>query len=430
MVIVPTVLAIAPTAVIGPPSPDLSAPFIADYVIVTEPFVLPPFTPFMTSGLRIPTDFSEGGLAPVIISPDRTVLLPDGRTEIRATAQPGPAPVLVRVTAKETAAVTLTGGPVTLAFAVPNLVGEENAVVAVRIPASVFVAINRVSPDASLTVLFDPAPPTANDVERGSLGGGGVTPLGMPFDLRMEVRAADGTGIPLKNLAVPKPDGDASLPTVQVAMPVPGRYLNGGNGTFAYLLGLYDGTPSGGFLGYLRPPATFDGRAGTQTLEQPIDSFGGSLILPVDLAPSYVANHSADAHLWSGPTADAVDFGPVGEQFTLLTVVAPQVGFRINVYNPITKNYGWIDVDAVGPADAPATVTVLPTPTVMPSVPTITAVRPTLVQNVDAEAHLWSNPTTAAVDFGLVGRTGVIYTVIDQQMQRYFVVNEETGNYA
>ena len=430
VVIVPTVLAIAPTAVIGPPSPDLSAPFIADYVIVTEPFVLPPFTPFMTSGLRIPTDFSEGGLAPVIISPDRTVRLPDGRTEIRATAQPGPAPVLVRVTAKETAAVTLTGGPVTLAFAVPNLVGEENAVVAVRIPASVFVAINRVSPDASLTVLFDPAPPTANEVERGSLGGGGVTPLGMPFDLRMEVRAADGTGIPLKNLAVPKPDGDASLPTVQVAMPVPGRYLNGGNGTFAYLLGLYDGTPSGGFLGYLRPPATFDGRAGTQTLEQPIDSFGGSLILPVDLAPSYVANHSADAHLWSGPTADAIDFGPVGEQFTLLTVVAPQVGFRINVYNPITKNYGWIDVDAVGPADAPATVTVLPTPTVMPSVPTITAVRPTLVQNVDAEAHLWSNPTTAAVDFGLVGRTGVIYTVIDQQMQRYFVVNEETGNYA
>ena len=114
----------------------------------------------------------------------------------------------------------------------------------------------------------------------------------MPFDLRMEVRAADGRGIPLKNLADPKPDGDASLPTVQVAMPVPGRYLNGGKGTFAYLLGLQDGTPSGGFLGYLRPPATFDGRAGTQTLEQPIDSFGGSLILPVDLVPSYVANHS------------------------------------------------------------------------------------------------------------------------------------------
>ncbi|NDB19631.1 MAG: carboxypeptidase regulatory-like domain-containing protein, partial [Proteobacteria bacterium] len=430
VVIVPTVLAIAPTAVIGPPSPDLPAPFIADYVIVTEPFVLPPFTPFMTSGLRIPTDFSEGGLEPVVISPDRTIRLPDGRTELRATAQPGPAPIVVRVNAKETAAVTLTGGPVTLAFAVPNLVGEENAVVAVRIPASVFVAINRVAPDGSLTVIFDPAPPTANDVERGSLGGGGVTPLGMPFDLRMEVRAADGTGIPLKNLADPKPDSDASLPTVQVAMPVPGRYLNGGMGTFAYLLGLHDGTPSGGFLGYLRPPATFDGRAGTQTIEQPIDSFGGSLILPVDLVPSYVANHSADAHLWSGPTADAIDFGPVGEQFTLLTVVAPQVGFRINVYNPITRNYGWIDVDAVGPADAPATVTVLPTPTAMPSVPTITAVRPTLVQNVDAEAHLWSNPTTAAVDFGMVGRTGVIYTVIDQQMQRYFVVNEETGNYA
>ncbi len=430
VVIVPTVLAITPTAVIGPPSRDLSSPVIAGYVVATEPFVPPAFMPFLTSGLRIPANFSEAGLAPVIISPERIVPLPDGRTEIRATAPTGPAPILIRVTTKETAAVTLTGGPVTLAFALPNLVGEENAVVAVRIPASVFAAINRVSPAASLTVVFDPAPPTTNEVERGSLGGGGITPLGMPFDLRMAVIAANGNGIPLKNLADPNPGGDVSLPTVQVAMPIPARYLNGGNGTFAYLLGLYDDPPSQSFLGYLRPPATFDARAGTQTLEQPIDGFGGSLILPVNLVPSFVTTLSADARLWSSPTANAIDFGLVGGQFTILTVVAPQIGFRINVYNPITNNYGWINVDAVGPANAPATVTVLPTPTVIPAVPTITAVRQNLVQNIDADARLWSNPTTAAVDFGPVGRTGVIYTVIDQQMQRYFVVNEETGNYA
>src|SRR4051812_39633953 len=54
------------------------------------------------------------------------------------------------------------------------------------------------------------------------------------------------------------------------------------------------------------------------------------------------------ARLWSGPTGDAADFGTVPEG-TLLEVVA-QPQSRLQVWNPITKNYAWIDPTATSPA--------------------------------------------------------------------------------
>jgi hypothetical protein len=49
-----------------------------------------------------------------------------------------------------------------------------------------------------------------------------------------------------------------------------------------------------------------------------------------------------------------VDYGLAGPQFTIYTVVGPQVAGRIYVFNPTTLNYGWIDASGVGPSGPPA----------------------------------------------------------------------------
>ena len=58
-------------------------------------------------------------------------------------------------------------------------------------------------------------------------------------------------------------------------------------------------------------------------------------------------------YIWSSPFKDAVDFGVAAEQWTVLPVLAPQVGQRLLVFNPATGGQGWIDVQGVGPATSP-----------------------------------------------------------------------------
>jgi len=79
----------------------------------------------------------------------------------------------------------------------------------------------------------------------------------------------------------------------------------------------------------------------------------GTLFLPAALMPAYVANFDAQAHIYSSPFASATDYGLAGPQYTTFTVVAPQVASRLYVYDPVTDNYGWIDVQGVGPVPPP-----------------------------------------------------------------------------
>jgi len=51
-----------------------------------------------------------------------------------------------------------------------------------------------------------------------------------------------------------------------------------------------------------------------------------------------------------------VDFGVAAPQFTTFTVVGPRAGCKVQVYNPVTGNYGWIDearVEDAPPLDQP-----------------------------------------------------------------------------
>jgi hypothetical protein len=202
---------------------------------------------------------------------------------------------------------------------------------------------------ADLALVFDRAAPTENEVEAGSLGGGGVTPVTPPVSLRFELR--DGAGerlAPFPNVA-PGVDVRLDMPVLAQPGELPGA--------FAWLRGLYEG---GAFLGYLRPDAQFDAETGMLVATVPLQAVleaapgRGMLLLPTMIQPSYVANHSADLRIYSGPTAGAQDFGPAGPAFTTFTVLAPQVAQRLFVLNPVTGNYGWIDVAGIGPVAAPA----------------------------------------------------------------------------
>jgi hypothetical protein len=71
-------------------------------------------------------------------------------------------------------------------------------------------------------------------------------------------------------------------------------------------------------------------------------------------APVWVKNHRL-AEMWSGP-ADVpgiVSFGTTSRQFCSFQVVLPPEGQRLYVFNPHSRNYFWIDADAVGPVGPP-----------------------------------------------------------------------------
>jgi hypothetical protein len=166
-----------------------------------------------------------------------------------------------------------------------------------------------------------------NAVQKGSLGGGIVTPLGSPFTLDVEAPDDATVGLSFPSIAVPT---DASL---------------------GYLYETRDG--GGNFVGYLRAPTTFVPLTGRQDWSLTAAEMRATLVLPVALRPAYVANFVPGLRIWSGPYEGAKDFGPAGPLLTTYTVVAPQVGDRIYVLNEVTKNFGWIDASGVAPTGPP-----------------------------------------------------------------------------
>ena len=179
---------------------------------------------------------------------------------------------------------------------------------------------------------FEPTPGNLNTVQQGSLGGGTVTPLSAPFAVAIVAPAGAGEN----SIGV-------QMPSIPVAT----------GEVFAYLFSTGGGIGPG-FTGYLRAPAEFDPSTGRQKWSIRIDEAADVLFMPVALQPAYMANFGEATHIYSNPFEGAIDFGEAGPQFTTFTVVAPQVGYRIYVYNPITKGYGWIDAREVGPTTAPA----------------------------------------------------------------------------
>ncbi|HLY63983.1 MAG TPA: plastocyanin/azurin family copper-binding protein, partial [Chloroflexota bacterium] len=180
------------------------------------------------------------------------------------------------------------------------------------------------------TLVFNPVPSTPNAAAAGSLGGGVVLPAGPPIDIQLQ-------------LSAPSPAGGI----VRLSLPA----LAGSQGTFAWLQAIYD--LQGQFLGYIRPAAQFDPVTNSLTFQLSPDDLHGTLFLPAFIVPAWVQNFDAGLHLYSGPTDNAIDFGAAGAQFTTFTVVAPQVAGRLYVYDPLTRNYGWINVASVGPSGAP-----------------------------------------------------------------------------
>ena len=75
---------------------------------------------------------------------------------------------------------------------------------------------------------------------------------------------------------------------------------------------------------------------------------------PVAFAPFWVKNFRP-TEMWSGPSGQAgvISFGTTSGQFCSFQVMEPQNGSRLHVLNPYSKDYLWIDADAVGPVAEP-----------------------------------------------------------------------------
>ncbi len=249
-----------------------------------------------------------------------SIPLPVATGTVVVVAQPTPIPI---PTQGATLTLVLPGG-IPIQLNIP-------AGITTGLPANVVVA-----------VVLNPAPSLPNEVAAGALGGGNTIPLAKPIDLVFVARdPVTGAPVALPPEVLNRPI-EVKLPVIQ--NPPPGV-------AFAWLRELREG---GQFIGYLRAPADFDPPTNSLRYTLTIGELGGTLFLPAFIQPAWVQNFDPNAHIWSGPTAEAVDFGIAGPQFTTFTVVAPQVGTRIFVYNPVTNNYGWIDALGVGPSGPPA----------------------------------------------------------------------------
>jgi hypothetical protein len=197
-------------------------------------------------------------------------------------------------------------------------------------------ALADLGPGAHLSVFLDPRPSVPNEAAAGRLGGGDVNPVDGPIEVRLRAEDADGGAGALAGWAV-----ELRLP-VLVACP-PGTQ-------FAWLVEVDEG---GQFIGYMRMPSVYE--PATDSLLYRLDAalLDRALLLPVCVGPAWVMNHDPNTRIWSGPTGDAIDFGPAAPQWTRMPVVRPQVGARIFVFNPATDNYGWIDAAGVGPVGPP-----------------------------------------------------------------------------
>ena len=80
---------------------------------------------------------------------------------------------------------------------------------------------------------------------------------------------------------------------------------------------------------------------------------------PAPFTAYWVRNHR-QTEMWSGPGGQGgvISFGMTSNQFCAFQVMRPQEGGRLYVLNPYSKDYLWIDADAVGPvAEAPTKAT-------------------------------------------------------------------------
>jgi hypothetical protein len=68
--------------------------------------------------------------------------------------------------------------------------------------------------------------------------------------------------------------------------------------------------------------------------------------------PFWVQTHAPGVVLWSGPDEGAVVFGARG-QWSHFLVAGPQVGTRLYVFDNASKNFAWVDAEAVGPSGPP-----------------------------------------------------------------------------
>ncbi len=143
-------------------------------------------------------------------------------------------------------------------------------------------------------------------------------------------------------------------------------------------------------------------------------------------APWWVQNHQ-ETQLWSGVDGGAVAFTKV-PQWRYFMVVSPQVGKRLYVFNPLTKNYAYIDAVAVGPCGAPPASYGSGTQDAGSGV-MAGSFSPWWVQNYQ-EAQLWSGPDAKAVSFGRVAQWSRFQVVAPQQGPRLLVFNPASDNYA
>lgn len=74
----------------------------------------------------------------------------------------------------------------------------------------------------------------------------------------------------------------------------------------------------------------------------------------IPFTPYWVKNHRP-TEMWSGAPGQAgvISFGTTSSQFCSFQVMAPQQGSRLHVLNPYSRDYFWIDADAVGPVPEP-----------------------------------------------------------------------------
>jgi hypothetical protein len=269
---------------------------------------------------------------PAAIIPRPPTPVPGGPTPVPVTVAP-PAPgtsVAVASVQRDT--------PTSLTLGLPS--GQQASV---AIGSTFTNALQASQPNvASARVEFNVAPPAQVASAEAILGGGQVTVVDQPVDIKVGLR--DGAGAPVAAGA------DVASATVDITLP----YL-APSSPDAEFHWLYEVQENGVPVGYTWSPyETVDVDNGTVTVTLSLQELQGTLFIPASITPGFVQNHDPLVHMWSGPTREARDFGFAGPQWTTFPVVAPQVSTRLLVFSPVVSNYAWIDVQGVGPSGPPS----------------------------------------------------------------------------
>jgi|GEM_PF-1979809 len=157
--------------------------------------------------------------------------------------------------------------------------------------------------------------------------------------------------------------------------------------------------------------------------------------------PSWVQNFR-QTQLWSGLDQKAVSFGTV-PQWSYFQVISPQGGPRLEVLNPVTNGYAYVDATAVGPSSAPPpAVPAAASPPAVPaaaSPPAVAPLRslpklpegyvPDWVSNF-VETDLWPSPDNDAVSLGKLPQFRKLLVVEPQNGARLKVWNPERDDFA